>query len=128
MELDIVAYNPLTNHILHLEPSIDSHNWATRENRYKKKFAAGRKYIPTEVLPLPGIERNCKIEQYAILIDHPKNRHKIAGAKLVSLDEKTKEICDAILVHKKMEGNAIPEKFRLLRTIQLVQNGYRKKL
>ena len=37
-ELDIVAYNPVSNHLLHLEPSIDAHPWKTREKRFKKKL------------------------------------------------------------------------------------------
>ena len=44
-ELDVVAYNPHTHRLLHLEPSIDSDSWKQREKRFTKKFEAGRKYI-----------------------------------------------------------------------------------
>lgn len=30
-KLDIVAYNPHTQHLIHLEPSNDAHNWEKRE-------------------------------------------------------------------------------------------------
>jgi len=26
-ELDIVAYHPLTEHLVHIEPSMDTHSW-----------------------------------------------------------------------------------------------------
>ncbi|MCP3926752.1 MAG: hypothetical protein GY714_29685 [Desulfobacterales bacterium] len=50
-ELDVVAYHPLDDILIHLEPSIDAHSWAKREERFTKKFAAGRKYIFTDVFP-----------------------------------------------------------------------------
>jgi len=37
MELDIVAYNPTTNHLIHMEPSIDGYSWETRETHFRKK-------------------------------------------------------------------------------------------
>jgi hypothetical protein len=45
MELDVVAYDPETPTILHIEPSLDGQSWETREGRFVKKFEAGRKYI-----------------------------------------------------------------------------------
>lgn len=45
-ELDIVAFHPLTKHLVHIEPSLDANSWAVREARFKRKFDAGRKYIP----------------------------------------------------------------------------------
>ncbi|MDQ3331604.1 MAG: hypothetical protein M3552_13275 [Planctomycetota bacterium] len=36
MELDIVAYDPRANHLLHIEPSLDAHSWAERERRFEK--------------------------------------------------------------------------------------------
>jgi hypothetical protein len=45
MELDVVAFNPQINQILHIEPSLDANSWDKREARFTKKFEAGRKYI-----------------------------------------------------------------------------------
>ncbi len=44
-ELDVVAFNPVTRHLVHIEPSMDCDSWPVRERRYGKKFRAGRKYI-----------------------------------------------------------------------------------
>jgi hypothetical protein len=48
MELDIVAYRHEDHSLLHMEPSLDAHVWAKREQRFKKKFDIGRKLIFTE--------------------------------------------------------------------------------
>ena len=42
MELDIIAYNPNTNHLIHFEPSLDADSWDKREKRFSKKFDAGK--------------------------------------------------------------------------------------
>ncbi len=52
-ELDVVAFNPKTRHLVHIEPSMDAQGWPDREKRLRKKFKAGRKYIPA----LPGLAR-----------------------------------------------------------------------
>ena len=44
-ELDVVAFNPETKHLVHIEPSMDCFTWEKREKRYKQKFAAGKKDI-----------------------------------------------------------------------------------
>ena len=44
-ELDVVAFNPKTNHLIHIETSTDADSWATREKRFSKKFASGVKHI-----------------------------------------------------------------------------------
>jgi len=46
-ELDVVAFHPVRKHLVHIEPSMDADSWAVREIRYKRKFNAGKKYIPT---------------------------------------------------------------------------------
>jgi hypothetical protein len=45
-ELDVVAFHPHKKLLVHIEPSMDASSWDERERRYKKKFDAGRKYIP----------------------------------------------------------------------------------
>lgn len=41
-ELDVVAFHPAQNHLVHIEPSMDADSWTKREKRYAKKFSAGR--------------------------------------------------------------------------------------
>jgi len=126
MELDIVAYNPTSNHLVHIEPSIDADSWEKRERRFKKKFEAGKKYILQSIFK--WLKETKKIEQIAILITHPKNRNSLGGGRIISMDEFVKEIQAKIAEKGIMASNAIPEQYPLLRTIQLVTTGYYKKM
>jgi len=49
-ELDIVAYQPIQNHLFHIEPSTDARSWEKREVFFRKKFDAGKKYIIEDIL------------------------------------------------------------------------------
>jgi len=126
MELDVMALNPHTDHLIHLEPSIDAHSWAKREERFSKKFNAARKYIFSEVFT--WLDSNMKIEQVAVLISHPKGRDELAGAKIVSIDELVAEIRQKVIECGIVAKNAIPEQYPHLRTLQLSHNGYYKML
>ena len=90
-ELDIVVYNPVSNHLLHLEPQIDAHPWETREKRFKKK---------------------------AVLIN--SSRKRLGGGAVVSIDELMRDVKSEIAKIGIMAKHAIPEQFDLLRTIQVV--------
>jgi len=121
-ELDIVSFHPESQHLIHLEPSIDANTWEKREQRFAKKFAAGRKYICSEVFPwLPD---DSPIEQVAVLISSA--RKELAGAKVISIDEFIRDIREKIQSIGKMANAAIPEEYDLLRTIQMVVCGYYK--
>jgi len=126
MELDVVAFDPHTEHLIHLEPSIDAHSWATREQRFTKKFTAARKYIFSEVFT--WLDSGMEIEQVAVLISHPKGRDILAGGKIVSIDELMAEIRQRVVECGIVAKNAIPEQYPHLRTLQLSHNGYYKKL
>ena len=122
MELDVVAFDPSTKSVLHLEPSLDADNWATREKRFEKKFAAGRKYIPTEVFPWlsPGTE----LKQVAILPRAWAKHRSLAGSEVRSVDEVMAEIRQAVEKEGPAARRAISEQYPLLRTIQLTVKGY----
>ena len=64
-ELDVVAYNPQTEHLVHVEPSIDADSWSKREIRFEKKFQSGREFIYTDVFP--WLSSETPLEQIAIL-------------------------------------------------------------
>ena len=120
-ELDILAYHPGTGELLHLEPSIDAYSWSKREERFEKKFRAGRKYFRDV---FPWLEPKTVLNQVAILVSCPKSRTELAGGKVRTIDEIAREIRDKVVEQGKMASRAIPEQFPLLRTIQLVESGY----
>lgn len=115
-ELDVVAFCPKQRRLVHIEPSMDAHTWQKREDRYAKKFEAGRKYIPAlfSGMDLPG-----EIDQIALLgFASNTNVKTLAGGRIMTsselLSEITAEICSMTI-----SKSAIPEQYPLLRTIQL---------
>lgn len=114
-ELDVVAFNPETQHLVHIEPSMDAHTWAKREVRFNKKFAAGRKYIPTL---FKGIVLPTEIEQIALLgFASNANTKRVAGGLVMTTAELFREIVAGIAT-KRVAKAAIPEQYPLLRTLQ----------
>jgi len=68
MELHVIAFEPHSGHLIHIEPSIDAHSWKTREAHFIKKFTAARKYLFKEVFT--WLDPRTKIEQIAVLVSH----------------------------------------------------------
>lgn len=116
-ELDVIAFNPMTKHLIHIETSTDADSWAIRENRFSKKFSLGTKYIKTffEGLTLPD-----EIEKKAIFGFGSNRNHKIVGSGQVILAE------DFILeILRELKGTsflsrAVPEKYPILRVLQMI--------
>ncbi len=127
MELDIVGYHPSSGDLVHYEPSIDALSWARREARYTKKFRAGRQYIFSDRL-FSWLPLDTPLQQIAVLVSHPRNRDTLAGGILLSVDELMKEIRTKIVQCGNMAGNAVPEQYPLLRTVQLTHVGYHRAL
>lgn len=115
-ELDIVAYHPMKNHLIQIEPSIDAHNWEKREQRFKKKFEAGQKYIITDIFP--WLPHNKKFEQWAVIWGSDTNHPEVGGGKVVPIWTLYRMIAKDIIAFGVPAGNAIPEQFPLLRTMQ----------
>lgn len=124
MELDVVGYNPHTNHLIHYEPSTDAHSWETREQRFCSKFENGRKYILSEMFNwLPS---DLSIEQVAICANRPKGRECLGGGRLVSIDEFIAEVRQKVVACGPARRNAISENYPILRTLQLLLCGYNR--
>ena len=121
-ELDIIAYHPQTNHLVHIEPSIDADSWKKREHRFEKKFRFGREFIYKDVFP--WLSSDTQLEQIAMLIT--SSRKELCGGKVISIDEFVKQVKDEVSTLGIMAKNAVPEEYDLLRTIQLATNGYYK--
>lgn len=117
-ELGIVGFRPQTQHFVHIEPSMDAQTWPVRESRYKKKFEAGRKYIPEL---FQGVEVPTKIEQIALfsLGAGKTDRTVLADGRGMMMPE----LLAAIMAepkNKRIEREAIPEQYPLLRTIRFI--------
>lgn len=118
-ELDIVAYHPTDNHLVHIEPSIDAHTWEKREQRFRKKFDAGHKYIIPEIFP--WLPHNKRFEQWAVLWGSDQHHKQIGGGKVIPIWRLYQLISEDIKKAGSPEGNAIPEQLPLLRTMQYFQ-------
>ncbi len=116
-ELDVVAFHPSKKHLVHIEPSLDANRWDVREERFTKKFAAGRKHIAKI---FEGFDLPSDIEQIALLVLPSKgDRQTLGGGKLVTLAELLEEIFTEIK-SLSIYQNSIPEDKPLLRSFQYV--------
>jgi len=116
-ELDVVAFHPTKKHLVHIEPSMDANSWPKREERYSKKFEAGRKYIPKLFI---GIEIPNHIEQIALFgLGSKANNPMLAGGHVWLVSDLLLEITQT-LRNLRIEKAAVSEQFPLLRTIQFV--------
>ena len=124
-ELDIVAYNPTTAELVHVEPSIDNDPWSKRRERFAKKFGSGRKHVHKEVFP--WVDGRPHLRQIAVLTSRGQ-RKTLAGGELATIDEIVCCIRKDVIAEGKMASRAIPEQYPLLRTVQLFVSGYRRAL
>ncbi|HMC66192.1 MAG TPA: hypothetical protein VKI65_14745 [Gemmataceae bacterium] len=116
-ELDVVAFHPKQHHLVQIEPSLDALSWEKREVRYKRKFDAGRKYIPTL---FPGMAIPDDIEQIAVLVFASTTTHKTLGGGRVQLIGELMQEIFAGLKGKRIASNAVPEHLPILRSFQFV--------
>lgn len=123
-ELDIIAFNPTTKHLIHVETSTDADSWAGRERRFSKKFASGSKHIKAL---FEGLDIPKEIEKRAIFVFGSDTNHKTIGGGRVQLAEDF--ILDILksLKSKSIFSNFVPEKYPILRTLQMITQ-HRKKI
>lgn len=126
MELDMIAFDPHSGHLIHIEPSIDADSWNTRIEHFANKFYSAKEYIFGEIFT--WLDPTVEIEQVAVFISHPKGRNELGGAKLKSVDELIAEIREKVIACGSVAKDAIPEHYPLLRTMQLSHNGYYQRL
>jgi len=116
-ELDVVGFNPKTNHLIHVETSTDADSWANREKRFSKKFSSGTKHIKAL---FEGLDVPDEVEKRAIFAFGSDKNHKTLGGGKVQLAE------DFILeILKELKGtsflsHAVHEKYPVLRVLQMI--------
>jgi hypothetical protein len=114
-ELDVVGFNPLHRHVVHIECSLDADPWARREARFEAKFARGRKHIPTL---FHGLEDHTVIDQVALLQLGGGDRAQLGGGRLIWVSDFVRDILDR-LAPLSPNKRAVPSTLPLLRTLQL---------
>ena len=121
-ELDIIAFSPIKNYLVHIEPSMDAHSWKKREERYKKKFDLGIKYIPNL---FEGFKLPKTIEQIALLGFASKATHtNLAGGNILLVPELLEQIISELKkIH--IAHNAVPENMPILRNLQFVSDNWK---
>ena len=111
-ELDIVGFHPVARHLLHIEPSMDAMSWQQREQRFQKKFDAGREYIHSL---FTGLGLPQEIDQRAVFVFASNKVHQtVGGGRIVQVREPLQEIF-AELESKSLFRNTIPEHLAILR-------------
>jgi hypothetical protein len=114
-ELDIVALNPATRHLLHVECSLDADTWGKRETRFTAKFERGRKFVPSL---FAGLDIPPDLDQVALLQLGGGSRETLGGARLIWVADFVADIVTTLRVHRPDKA-AIPSTLPLLRTLQL---------
>jgi len=124
-ELDVVAFNPKSRHLVHVEPSMDAHSWEKREKRFRAKFDAGREFIPSL---FPGL-RLPDPEQIALLVFASDQQHsQVGGGKVVPIKDfmyKIRTDPDWGVALHSVATRVVPEQYVILRTLQFAANYWK---
>lgn len=121
-ELNVVAFHPTRHHVVHIEPMLDALNWKEREQHFRTKFQAGKKYLH-RMFGVPSIN----IEQIALIVSSDdRHRRSIGGGKIVLVSDLLAEIFKKFCSFS-ISAYMLPEEWPLLRTLQFVAE-YRQRL
>ena len=112
-EMDVVAYDPKSKSLIHIETSDDAYSWDVRRERFKKKFANASKYYQ-EFFPLEIKE----IKRVAIVAYVQRTMHDLGkDIELVLVPHFIRYITEQMKEYA-IVGRAIPESYPLLRAFQ----------
>jgi hypothetical protein len=120
MELDVLAYQPSTNALLHIEASGDADSWAERKSRFlRKKFVLTRMEYE-EILGAPITE----ISRIALVGWAKEPKYDLAWGEdieVLTIPMFLEQISNQLRDQSFM-SNSVPEGYPILRTIQMVLN------
>jgi hypothetical protein len=114
-ELDVVAFNASTGHLLHVECSLDASSWENRECRFAAKFERGRTHVP---LLFSGMSLPPVIDQVALLQFGGGPKDRVGGARIVWVADFVADILNLLRTLDPAKA-AVPSTLPLLRTLQL---------
>lgn len=117
-ELDIVALNPVSRHLIHVECSLDALTWDKREARFAGKFERGRRFVPSL---FDGSDIPDELDQVCVLLMAGTMRQAIGGVRIVRVADLVAQIMQQVGRYRR-EKSAVPTGYPLLRTLQLAAN------
>lgn len=125
-ELDVVAFLPTTpQRLIHVEASLAAGKRKEIIQRLSRQLETGRNYITSSVFPWIG-EEEVRLEQFVVVPSVPTESQPLGDAVVISVDALFAEICQCLAVRGAGSRAAIPQKYPLLRTIQLATVGYQR--
>ena len=122
-EVDILAYNPRKNEVIHVETSSDSYKWEDRLDKFREKF----RWTIEEYRNVFGIPSSVKQIKKIVVVSFSMNpkgdMRKIfeskTGAELITVPQFLTMIVDELRTTLK-SSETIPENLSMLRAIQLI--------
>ena len=126
-EIDLIAYHPENNQLIHVETSTGGESFEKRKKIFLRKFDDASKHYE-DILPFV-IDKKIEIKRRAIVgfakktripVDWPKD----LKIKFISVPAFISKICKE-LTKKNPSREIVPESYPLLRTIQLTVHYYK---
>jgi len=113
-EMDVIAFDPDTKTLIHIETSFDAESWEKRKLKFQKKFrTAERHYRSTFKFNFEKVVKR-------VIVGFTKSRKTINlgdDIELVFIPDIIREINEEMSKLNPLKS-AIPERYPLLRTIQ----------
>ncbi|MDO8469032.1 MAG: hypothetical protein Q7S29_04715 [Candidatus Peribacter sp.] len=113
-EMDVIAYNPKTETLRHIETSTDAHSWDIRKKCFLRKFTTAKPHYG-DVFPV----HRKHTEQVAVVGFHkPKAKTVFSDSiTIILVPDFIREIT-VVLSNLDPMNNAVPETYPLLRAVQ----------
>ena len=121
-ELDVVAYHPARQRLIHVECSLDANPWGVRENRFASKFERGRRFIGDV---FGSLSEHLVPDQVALLQLRGGDRNIVGTGRIVCVRDLISDIFDR-LASLNPDRNAVPSTLPMLRSMQLAAQPHRK--
>lgn len=114
--LDLVAFNPHKNRLVHLEMSADLLPWQDCQEHFITKFNASKKYLHRFI----GFQPPATLEQIAVVVFADASHHRtVAGARILLMRELFAEFLQTLRSFS-VSSVPMPSQWPLLRTLQFV--------
>jgi hypothetical protein len=120
-ELDVVAFNPVTNRLTHVEAEGSQVTWAKRDESFRKKFNAGKQYISAL---FKGLTVPNEIEKKVIFYGSNKNHKTTGGGQVVPVKDYLLDIL-RVLNKTSFTHQVVPEKYPIIRVLQMVTHHWK---